>query len=186
MAGSRRKEKWIIYTLAVLLCLVLASFWLMSNIYAKYSTQISGGDGARVAIFGHSQSIQLSDENGMSDMIPGRKVIYTVKVANYNGTAVSEVACNYYLEIVTTGNLPLQYTVYQQKEASDVTEIDSFLESSQNKKRKIYTSDMCFTAGNKKEDTYQITVVWPEDSNDAKYAGIPDNITVNVQVEQVD
>ena len=188
MRHSVRMEKGILYTAAVLVCLVLVSFWMMCNVYARYTVAESGEDNARVAIFGHSQSIQLSDENGLVDLVPGDSVTYTVTVANYNGATVSEVACKYALEIVTTGNLPLQYEVSKQNDASDasdMTVIDSFLEST-NKTKTISTDAMHFEAGSSKEDTYQIKVTWPESSKDAKYAGMPDDITVNVQVEQVD
>lgn len=51
MARVEQREKWLIYTLAVLLCLTLSSTWLMSNIYARYTAEASGSDTARVAAY---------------------------------------------------------------------------------------------------------------------------------------
>ena len=181
MRHSVRMEKGILYTAAVLLCLVLASFWLMSNIYARYSSTASGSDSARVAIFGHDQSISLTNENGMTGLKPGDSRTYTVKVANYKGEIVSEVALKYNLEIVTAGNLPLKYTI-----SKDGKEIGFYEETSDDVKRTITNDDMKFSAGTKNEENYAIQISWPSDKNDASYAGIPDDITLNINVEQID
>lgn len=185
MNRSRQKERWIIYILAVLLCLVLASFWLMSNIYARYTSEASGSDQARVAVFGHSQSITLSNEDVMKALKPGADFTYTLRVANYDATRTSEVALQYSMEIVTAGNLPLTYTLYRQ-EGQNEQMIGSFTESSDKKTEKITNDDMRFTAGTNAESSYVLKVQWPADKNGEIYAGIPDEITVNIHVDQID
>lgn len=180
-------ERKILYAAAVLLCLVLVSVWMMCGVYARYTATASGGDSARVALFGHSQSITLSDAEEMLKMVPGSSTKYTVTVANYDGSKVGEVALKYNLEIVTEGNLPLVYTINQQNSGSSkTTEIGSFTESSQEKTKVFSTESMCFEEGQKKENTYTIDVQWPEGMKNSKYAGIPEAITVNINIEQVD
>lgn len=61
----RRSEKiniWIFRIAAVLLCLTVLSVWGTSGLYARYSTSTSGSDGARVALWGSSESIQLDSQ----------------------------------------------------------------------------------------------------------------------------
>ena len=186
MAQFRRREKWMIYILAVLLCLVLASFWIMCNIYAKYTTSASGSDSARVAIFGHNQRIALSGESGMTGLKPGDSRTYTLTVANYNGQTISEVAVDYNLEIITTGNLPLEYQISKKENNSQSTNIGSYTETYENKSKILKTDDMYFEAEIAASAEYTIQVNWPEDKKNASYAGIPDDITVNINVQQVD
>lgn len=189
MQRLEKLEKWIVYIAAMLLCLVLASFWMMCNLYARYTTEASGEDGARVAIFGHNQSITLSDEAGLINLMPGNSVDYTLVVANYNASKVSEVALKYDLEIITAGNLPLNYTVSKKVSSSntDVSNvIGTFAESAQNKTAQFENEQMYFKAGIKEESIYTISVQWPQQENDEKYAGIPDEITVSINVEQID
>ena len=188
MRHSERMEKGVLYTAAVLLCLVLASFWMMGNIYARYSSTASGSDSARVAIFGHDQSISLTAGTGMTNLKPGDSKTYTVEVANYKTGTTSEVALRYDLEIVTTGNLPLQYTVSKKaaSESLGSTQIGSFEETTTDVSKTFSDGNMHFEAGKQESAVYTIEVVWPKDKADASYAGIPDDITVNVNVVQID
>lgn len=178
MRISEEKEEHIIYIAAILLCLVLASFWLMSNIYARYTAQGSGGDSARVAIFGNDASININDFP--DKWKPGTEYTYNITVTNQTNRKTSEVAQKYEMEIVTAGNLPLTYTLEK-----NGTKMDEFSESNQNK----YTfkdDTMKFEAGTAREDTYQLKIKWPEDKNDASLSSIPDYAKININVEQID
>ena len=187
MVRSEKRRTWILYTFAILLCLVLASFWLMCNIYAKYTSQASGNDSARVALFGHDESVVLSSgTDGMSGLKPGDSRTYTLTVSNTKNQATSEVTVDYSLEIVTTGNLPLKYTVYKKNDSLTGTEIGSFEETSAKMEEIFRTDDMHFEAGVKGSAEYTVQLEWPAEKNSASYAGMPDDITVNINVEQVD
>lgn len=183
MVRSEKREKWIIYTAAVLLCLVLASFWLMSNIYAKYATEASGSDEARVALWGNSQSIALSPDNSRLPQVPGETCTYTLIVSNKNENGkISEVTQKYGIEVVTSGNLPLKYTISEKG-----TQIgQEFQETAQTNTWKISEANMVFQAGVEDSHTYTLTVTWPEGKNSASLAGIPDSIQINICAEQVD
>lgn len=179
MVHSKFNDKWIVYIFVTLLCLVLTSFYMISNMYARYSSSATGSDGARVALFGHNQSISLNEE--LDDLVPGEEFTYTLNVANYKGTKVSEVSLRYYFEIVTTGNLPLQYTIT----GEDNNKIGSFDESVENTSQ-FGNGTMYFDSSSKQEKKYTIKVIWPNNRNDEKYADIPDDIVVNIHVVQVD
>ena len=181
MIHSRINDKWIVYTLIILLCLVLTSFWMISNMYARYSSEASGSDGARVALFGHSQSITLNlDNDKLNNLTPGSSFTYSLKVANYESSKTSEVGEKYNIEIITSGNLPLRYSVQ-----NGTSEIGSFEESKKSEAR-FENENMKFDAGTKREDEYKITVEWPESRNAEQYAGLVDNIMIQINEEQVD
>lgn len=181
MIRSGQKEKWIIYTLATLLCLVLASFWLMCNIYARYTSEASGSDEARVALWGSSQSIVLAESEKLPQK-PGDRCVYTLSVSNRNrNNKESEVAQKYYMEVVTAGNLPLSYSISEGNQ-----EIATFNETAQDKIWNIDKADMVFQTGNVDARTYTLTVTWPTDQKNAELAGVPDFIRINIYAEQLD
>lgn len=179
MRISEQKEKYIIYTAAILLCLVMASFWLMSNIYARYTAQGSGGDSARVAIFGRDASIDIS--SFPEKWKPGTDCTYNITVTNQTNQKISEVAQKYEIEIKTAGNLPLTYTLVKNE-----TTIDEFTESSSQNKYTFKNDTMNFKAGTAGKDEYQLKIKWPSDKNDASLSGIPDYVKININVEQID
>lgn len=179
----KRTGKVSFYTAGILLCLVMASICLMQNLYARYVTKSGGSDSARVAIFGHDETVALP---GLTkQLVPGDTRTGTITVTNQTkdtdgSTRTSEVAQKYSIEVVTAGNLPLTYTLTQ-----NGTTIDSFTES--NKSAHTFsTENMTFAAGTAGSATYTLTVIWPDTEKDAKYAGIPDYVQINVKTEQID
>ena len=108
MRHSERMERGVIYTAAVLLCLVLASFWVTGNIYARYTATAGADDAARAAKFDITEKV-LDGSNETSeafsiDLAPGEEKIYTVQVTNK-----SEVAVEYSITAESPyHNLPLK------------------------------------------------------------------------------
>lgn len=68
MEKEKRISSRIYQAVAVLLCLVMLSLWMLGNVYARYTTESSGGDTARVAAF----VFQLAD-GSESQMIESEK-----------------------------------------------------------------------------------------------------------------
>lgn len=180
MVHSRQKDKWIVYTLAILLCLVLVSFWLMCNLYAKYTAEASGGDTARVALWGSHQSITLAEGDKLPQS-PGESCTYTVIISNERNSKISETAQKYSIEVITSGNLPLTYKI-----SKEDVDVGSFLETSENKTWKISNNNMVFAAGIAGTHTYKLTVTWPDNEKSANLASVPDFIQIKICTEQVD
>lgn len=175
MVRSDKREKWIIYTLAVLLCMVLASLWLLCGIYARYSTQATGSDDARVAAFvfdvsseSQTDSIPITDINK-----PGDRSVYDITVANKNTSGkVSEVAESYTIEASLNGSMPLSCTMKKTDEDEELFSINNYEAdtevSKQTNNKEETTRTFSDPAGN--TDNYQLEVEWPSDKNDAAYA----------------
>lgn len=184
MVRSGKKEKWILYTLVVLLCLVLASFWLMCNIYARYSTQTSGSDGARVAKFDVTETTQDLNQQIKAAVYPGFDQVYTVSVTNR-----SEVAIEYVMNVKNKyGNLPLKFQMLD-KDGAEITS-DSTDAATQDydlsKSAEISATDS-------DEHVYQLKISWPKnaeageaDPQDPDFAGKVDVIDITLKAVQKD
>ena len=184
MDHSRQKERWILYILVVLLCMVLASFWLMCNIYARYSTQASGSDSARVAKFDVQETgTLLSEQIINTDVYPGFSRTYTVGVTNN-----SEVTIEYVMNVKNKyNNLPLQFRMLDSAGNEIKTDSsDASDEYALSKSQKI-------KAGDTTEHTYQLEISWPvnqtnegENLQNPDYAGKVDVIEITLKAVQKD
>lgn len=163
MVHSRQKDKWIVYTLVILLCLVLVSFWLMCNMYAKYTSQASGSDSARVAKFNVTEAGEATQQIQV-EAWPGFKQEYKVSVTNN-----SEVAIDYTMDIKNKyENLPLKFQMLDE----NGTEIIP-------KKAEISAQDQT-------QHIYTLRISWPESEQDPDYAGKADVIEITLNAVQKD
>ena len=194
MDHSRQKEKWILYTFAVLLCMVLASFWLMCNIYARYTAEGSGSDEARVAKFDVTESGTLTQQikvdvwpgfnTGTSDTTNQSNGTYQVSVTNN-----SEVAIEYVMTVKNVyKNLPLQF---------QLVEVETNENTSTSKKNLGSGAELSqsaeISADDHKEHLYQLKVSWPTTETDGSvnpqnpdYAGKVDVIEITLKAVQKD
>ncbi len=180
---TTKRENILAVTLAVLLAAVLLTSHGVGGVLARYTTAGTSHDEARVAVFGHSESVTFTDWG--TTIKPGSTQTLALTISNARGAAVSEVSQGYDIELVTAGNLPITYTVTR---TSDGAAIGTFTESSASKSQTFSATDgsMSFSAGAARADTYQITATWDGASNDDALANIPDFLQVNINVKQID
>ena len=183
MRHSERMERGVIYTAAVLLCLVLASFWVTGNIYARYTATAGADDAARAAIFGHNETIELPSD-WTESLVPGSEKKVTLTVSNQNNGKVSETAQKYHIEVVTAGNLPLEFSMVKGNDNSDT---GTAIQETKKENSHTYTdNDMFFQADIAATHQYALTVKWPADKNAAALAELPDYVQIKICVEQID
>ncbi len=143
---------------AILVCLTLITTYMMSGMYARYSTSTSGSDSARVAKFSVSDMLKQGDtvEDKIEiSMLPGEEKVYTFTITND-----SEVAVSYNVEVKNeTGNLPLDIE-FEGKKGT-------------------------FAPGHQ-EKICTVTIKLPEKENDFLYHREIDYLTVTVHCEQID
>lgn len=185
--NNQRREHILAATLAVLLGAVLLTSHAVSGAMAKYTTAGSSSDEARVALFGHSESITFG--TFCTSLVSGASSSFNLTVSNANNGQVSEVAQSYDIEIVTAGNLPLTYKLVEKAGIGKPTDttIGSFNASTSEKSHIFTVTDgsMTFQPGVSREDTYQIQLSWYGDDA-AKWSNIPDFLQVNINVKQID
>ena len=151
----------------LLFFLVVLSSILVSNIYARYTTNDKNTDDSNVASF--NINVDVVDSNTLTqileyEMYPGSKILLDVNI----DAKRSEVKVKYKITISTLGNLPLEIThngvnietsgISGEINIKDITEINDI----------------------------QIQWVESTENNNYKYSGEVDLITVNVEVEQVE
>ena len=182
------RERILAATLTVLLGAVLLTSHAVSGAMAKYITAGSSSDEARVALFGHSESITFGTFR--TSLVYGASSSFSLTVSNKSQSGqVSEVAQSYDIEIVTAGNLPLTYRLVKKAGVGKPTNttIGSFNASTSEKSHVFTVTDdsMTFQPGVSREDTYQIQVSWYGDDG-ANWSNIPDFLQVNINVKQID
>lgn len=163
---------------AVLLLLVLISTSIVSGRYARYASAASSQDGARIAAYVfdlHDTSGQYIDISDITK--PGDSVTYSFTVTNKNDTWVSEVSENYQITMELRGSLPLSCQLSGNGEtltATGVYQVKSGTEYN-------------FQASTETAHSYTLTVLWPAEQNDLKYAnaGLAE-LVLYVRAEQVD
>lgn len=161
MGHTRQKGKYILYTVIILLCLVMTSLWLLSNMYARYTTGTTSEDGARVAKFNVTQGDSELKQQIELKMSPGEEKIYTIQVINH-----SEVAIAYKIEADTPyKNLPIKVTMEENNSAITQGEI---------------------SANDTTVHTYAVKISWPKSDQDAEYAGKADLLKLTLKAEQID
>ena len=102
MSKTEKAEYGIMQLIILLLVLTLASFWMLGNLYARYTTKVSGEAEARVAGF----HILMKAADGTT--LPAGIGIgaedgdQTIKEIPFTVSGDSEVALNYTLEVELT------------------------------------------------------------------------------------
>ncbi len=155
---------------AVLLCLTLFSTYLVTGLFARYTTSAQGSDHARVAKFSIQGSGALSRSIEAS-LFPGESQTATLIIENN-----SEVAVEYTVAVTNvTNNLPLSFRMV--KEGASPT---------------VDTNGTTFTARQipgSHTDKYTLYIDWKADNDgnrDPDWMGKVDYITVTLTAVQID
>ena len=158
---------------AVLFCLTLLSMYLVTGLFARYTTSVQSSDQARVAAF----SIQGGDALSKTieaEIVPGTFQEVSIVINNK-----SEVAVEYMVKIAKkTDNLPLTLKVEKAGNSPDPTFIENDAENG-----------IAFTAQQipgDHTDAYTLIINWPLGTNDLALMGMVDHITVTVTATQID
>lgn len=166
MQRYKKREKFIVSTAALLLCLVLVSIYMIGNLYARYKSQASGSDGARVAKFTITEK-EAEDQTLLTKPIhislaPGESKTYTITVQSKSEVAVEysiKTECKY-------KNLPLEF---QMTDSAD----------------QVITSAE-IPANDTASRNYKLKVTWPETERSPEYMGKTDMVVVTLQAVQKD
>lgn len=175
MEYAGRKEKFLIGFLTVLFYMTAATTWLTWNVYAKYTTSSSGGDGARVARFEVTEA-GIATQVIAVELAPGETRSYEVSVTNKSETAIDYriTAVNQY------NNLPLTIEMYELNgDGSSTNESESAKHVDMGK---INANDMT-------KHRYQLRISWDKNTpgnSSPEYAGKADLLTVTLEAAQAD
>lgn len=150
--AKKTKSRWIFYLIYGVLVTMLVSTATMSG----YLTTVSGRGTASVALVGTSVNRLEFD----TEIKPGSNSELNFEVLNYVGDIVSEVNLDYSIEVTSTGNLPLTFSL------SADNAVNYALTPDGDKK----WSGGLLTHGSKKAHTYTLLVTWDDSSQENKSA----------------
>lgn len=165
-----------------LFILLMVTFMVITLTYARYTSKVSGDVDASVALWNSNLSSNSSFD--LSGLVPGENKQYTFKIKNVKDNKVSEVSQNYTIELKTTNNLPLEFSLTG---SSDLSNDDGII-SNDNKinfdNGSAVLSGGSLPAASSVTHTYTLTVSWPGASRDVKYVDEIDSLTLVVKANQ--
>ncbi len=165
----RAKRNIPIRVAALLFCLTLFSTYLVTGLFARYTTSVQSSDRARVAKFSIKGEGDLS-RTIAAELAPGEDT--NVKLIIRND---SEVAVEYKIEVTNeTKNLPLSFRMEKEDDSDSTQYVSDTI---------TYTDQQLPGSGT---DTYMLRIRWQKGANDLALMGMVDHITVKVTAVQID
>lgn len=177
---EHKKKSYIRY----LLYLALVTSVVASVTLAKFAQVENPTARAELAAFVVGARLDL--EVPLTDMLaPGDTKTVEFAVTNFDGDNGTDVVMEYKIEVYTTGNLPLEFSLLGEKEADDSDVVNSVLASSLGPDLTASGGRLPITSqGGKKTHTYRLTIHWPEAEDSQAYSGEIDRLVVRVITEQ--
>lgn len=172
---TRRKQHSRLWVL--LLYLALVTSLILSVTLARYSAGVTGTGAATVAAMAGETSYSTL-QMPVGGLLPGGTATMTFQVVNFTEDAVSEVALDYQISVETTGNLPLEFSVYEGEPVEPGTGPEPTVHTLP------YQGEFPLEKG-RQTHTYTIAAHWPvSDTGEEKKDGYSQEIDlVSVKVE---
>ncbi len=175
---------WVMRTVAVVGCLTIISAYLLSNVYAKFSTSASGSDSARVAKFDvalTAVSIGSANMNGLT----GEEKQTDIQNYDFSVTNNSEVSVAY--DITVTFSKPLPEGVVPTVKLKDKANVPAKTVTDQ-KEFAFEADNFVFSSGkHTNEHTLTITVNYYDEDNNLRNVDLTDTeVRISVTAQQVD
>lgn len=139
--------------------------------YSKYYSVINQNNSSKVASFVFLSNTKLNVPLVLNEkMYPGINYEYNFVIKNFEDDKKSDVSLRYSLSVEKTNNLPINVTLYKDN-----------IEVAENK-----VQDQKLNINEETTDNYTIKISWDSTLNDYKYASLSDNISLLIDVVQVD
>lgn len=204
------KKKINFLTIFLILDL-LTIFTIFKTSNATYTSQAIGTSEMEVALYafryeGVSEvdgidggTVTENVDINLGNISPGETKYYKFDIYNYlmdenNTEKLSETSISYDLKIITTTNLPLEYSLYVNQNANSSNATDLFESITNNVVTdgfgtyyKVFpVSPKCFKLGEDlKYDKYTLVVEFPEEYSGISYQDIIESIKIQIESKQV-
>lgn len=179
----------------ILLYLVLISAVAMGVSFSRFSTTLTNSGAENTAlpdiefstwVLDHTKPAEPGETVYLTNMAPGDARNMEIVVKNWvasgaeGETTVSgyDQSCN--LELQTTGNLPLQFTLLEKKDAADDVAVILF----SNGYLSYLSEGWEFVGAAKQEIKFELTITWPEDVKEEFYKNEIDFLQVELRAVQ--
>lgn len=178
------QKNWSLRIAGILFYLVVVSTWMLSGLFARYTSSDTGMDETRTAQFDILSELSNLTENIAVEVEPGNSMTYELTVENKSEVGVSLIPT-----FQSMGTLPLNISISLEDEEEVISW--NVLENAE------YTIDGKIDENNVlarsykpgEQRTYSIIVAWDdtvEGNDSSKYAGNVSSIQLSLKVEQTD
>lgn len=176
---------------------LLVSFLVSSVTLSRYMVNVSSNGELTVASYAMDSAITTTDDTASTQetlyiggMQPGDAKEYTFTVKNYiqseeSGNVVCSVDQEYVIEILSTCNLPLSFSIVEaeESEAEESPELLTEIESEVGLK-KYTTEEISLGSGEEIDHVYTLIISWDSDDASLSYIGEVDKVTIMVNAWQ--
>lgn len=173
----------------IFLYLILVSVVAMGVSFSRFSTTLTNSGAENTAlpdiefstwVLDHTKPAEPGEIVYLKDMVPGDERTIEISVMNWVGESISsyDQSCN--LELQTTGNLPLEFTLTEKKDAEDDVEIVLF----SNGPLSYLSEGWEFVGSEKQEKNFKLIISWPEKIKDEFYKNEIDFLQVGLRAVQ--
>jgi hypothetical protein len=179
----------------IVLYLILVSMVAMGVSFSRFSTTLTNSGAENTAlpdiefstwVLDHTKPAEPGEMIYLTGMVPGDERNIEIVVKNWLGegtegeTTISGYDQSCKLELQTTGNLPLQFTLVEKKDAEDDVEIILF----SNGYLSYISEGWEFTGSEKQGKNLELTIAWPEEIKDEFYKNEIDFLQVGLRAVQ--
>ncbi len=122
------------------------------------------------------------NETGALDLgmiAPGETLTYNFQVSNVEDGKIADVAQEYTIQVITTGNLPLTYTLT----GTNVSGIGT-LASNMDSTTLITSVKGSFPHTNEVTHSYSLKITWPSDKTESEYLNEVDQVSLSIVATQ--
>lgn len=188
MSRARRRKKakimYIKFSLFIILAIIIFTFIRTS--IARYRS--SGQSTANVDLaFYLFKEQSISQDLKLQSILPrATPYNYTFSVANYNGNDRTETSIQYTIQIKTTTNLPLNFSIVNQNNPSEnlILRTQNLPDSDGTYFKYIDVVGGEFGFQQNEQKVYNLQVEFPQQYNLAEYEGIVEYVQITINSSQ--
>lgn len=167
----------------LLLLLVLAvtvTSLATTGTLAKYASEFKQTVSAEVAAFAGGGTVDFAV--ALADMVPGEQKTVDFTVCNFKGDTYSDVGIVYEIQVESTGNLPLEFSLLGKNDSGTGTLAGDFNEEGKASGGWLPLAE----EGKKLQHSYELSVTWSAGMASEEYSHEIDMVTVTVTAVQED
>ncbi len=162
---------------------VLVTSLAVSGTMARYSSRFGAQVSMQVAAFAGGGEVNF--DVALEGMAPGDTRTVQFKVRNYEGEQGCDAQMAYEIQVETTGNLPLTFSLLGEDPGD--SSANSALVGALDSSLKAVGGKLPVTSlEGKREHSYQLSVYWPSGETDVDYSHEIDMVSVTVAAIQTD
>ena len=169
----------------VLVFCIMLTIALASRVYARFHNDIEGTIHNKVAFYVIDPEPQ-TQEIKIGELAPdGQNFTYDIDVSNFKDSKTSEVDMEYTMQIITTTNVPVTYSLYANGGNTNIIGNRETIQDTDGMYFFKYAPQVGnFVHGVAKTDSFRLVINFPESYKLATYQDLIDTIEITIDARQ--